>query len=86
MLKKFEKEDDPLSAIVDYWLKGNETDPVVPISWDSLVVALKSCTVGEAGLAEKIKETYCRHEGSYHHPSPSPAPSVKAWAKIFGSS
>ena len=61
-LKQFEKEDDPLSAIINYWLKGNVTESVVPISWDSIVSALK--TVGEAGLAEQIKAKYSQYEST----------------------
>ena len=53
-LKEFKKEDDPLSEVVDYWLSGNVTESVVPISWKSVVAALKSGHVGEPGLAEEI--------------------------------
>ena len=58
-LLEFKKEDDPLSAVVDYWLKGNVTDSVVPISWQSIVATLKSEYVGEPGLAERINKKYC---------------------------
>ena len=51
-LKEFEKEDDPLSAVIDYWLNGNVEG--VPVSWRSVVAALKSSHVGETGLANKI--------------------------------
>lgn len=56
-LEEFEEKRDPLSAVVDYWLKGNVTESVVPISWKSIVDALKSKYVGEPGLAEQIKQT-----------------------------
>ena len=57
-LKEFEKEDDPLSAIIDYWLSGNvgEDDPV---SWRSIVAALESSHVDEPGLANRISKKYC---------------------------
>ncbi len=62
-LEKFKKdEDDPLSAVVDYWLQGNITESVSPISWNSIVAALKSEYVGEPGLAEKISKKYCEQE------------------------
>ncbi len=53
-------EDDPPSAVVDYWLRGNVPD--VPISWKSIVEALKSEHVGEAGLAQKISKKYRQQE------------------------
>ena len=61
MLEKFEKGDDPLSAVVDYWLNGNVADPI-PISWKSIVKALNSKAVGETALAEEINKKYCQHE------------------------
>ena len=59
-LKQFEKEADPLSAAVDYWLKGNAVESAVPVSWKSIVIALKSAYVGEPALAEKIDKKYCQ--------------------------
>ena len=56
-LKEFEKEDDPLSAVIDYWLNGNSK---VPVSWRSVVAALESSHVGETGLASTIKKKYCQ--------------------------
>ncbi len=61
-LLEFKKEDDPLSAVVDYWLRGNVTESVDPISWKSIVAALKSEYVGEPGLAEQISKKYCQEE------------------------
>lgn len=55
-IKEFTKEDDPLSALVDYWLRGNVKD--VEVSWNSLVEALKSGHVDELGLAHRIEQTY----------------------------
>ncbi len=63
VLEQFKKEDDPLSAAVDYWLKGNVMEPVVvPITWDFLVDALKS--VDEKGCANTISKAYCRPQGN----------------------
>ena len=56
-LKEFEKEDDPLSAIIDYWLNGNVES--VPVSWRSVVAALESSHVDETGLANRISSKYC---------------------------
>ena len=58
-LQKFTNETDPLSAVVNYWLQGGVTELVVPISWESIVAALKSEYVGEPGLAERIYSKYC---------------------------
>ncbi len=59
-LKEFEEERDPLSAVIDYWLNENVTKPDAPISWKTIVKALKSEYVGEPGLAEKISKKYCQ--------------------------
>ena len=67
-LKQFEGEKDPLLTAVNYWLKGNiEGDEVLPVSWKSIVVALKSKHVGETGLAQEVHSKYCQNEdtGSY---------------------
>ena len=54
-LMEFKKEDDPLAAAVDYWLNGNVEG--VPVSWRSVVAALKFS--GETGLAKRISEKFC---------------------------
>ena len=61
-LEEFKKEDDPLSAVIDYWLKRNVRESVVPISWQSIVAALKSVYVDESGLADEINKKYCQEE------------------------
>ncbi len=53
----FKQKDDILSEVVDFWLRGNVPD--VPITWGSVVKALKSKQVGEPGLAKVISEKYC---------------------------
>ena len=61
-LKEFEKEADPLSAVIDYWLNGNVEG--VLISWKSIVAALESSHVDETGLAHRISKKYCPiHQG-----------------------
>ena len=62
-LLEFKEEHDPLSAVVDYWIRGNVTESDVPISWPSIVEALKSEYVGEPGLAEQISKKYYPKEG-----------------------
>ena len=62
VLNQLKKDEDPLSAVIDYWLRGNVTDPVTPISWKSIVAALESNYVGESGLARQIKSKYCQPE------------------------
>lgn len=58
-LQEFKGECDPLSAVVDYCLKGNERDSNSPFSWNVIVEALRSKYVGESGLAEQISKKYC---------------------------
>ena len=58
-LKGFEKEVDPLSAVINFWLSDNVEDTEVPVSWRSVVAALKSSYVGETGLANSINSKYC---------------------------
>ena len=55
-LEEFRKEEDPLAALVDYWLRGNVKG--VPVSWQSIVTALESSHVDERGLARRIGEKY----------------------------
>ena len=59
-LLEFQEGRDPLSAVIDYWLRGNVTEPVVSISWESVVATLKSEYVGEPGLAEQVSRRYCQ--------------------------
>ena len=59
-LKEFEKEANPLSAVINYWLNGNVKD--VPVTWRSLVAVLESSIVDERGLAKTIMEKYCPSE------------------------
>ena len=61
MLQEFKEERDPLSAVIDYWLRGNATES---ISWKSIVTALQSKHVGESGLAEQIRAEHCQQEGT----------------------
>ena len=62
-LKDFEREVDPLSAVINYWLNDNVER--VPVSWNSVVEALKSKYVGEAGLANKIRMEYCQKQDNF---------------------
>ena len=57
-LKEFEKKADPLTEVIDYWLKGNVES--VPVNWKSIVNALKSSHVDESGRAKRIELKYCR--------------------------
>ena len=66
-LMEFKRGPEPLAAVIDYWLKGNVTESVVPISWKSIVDVLKSEYVGEPGLAEQISQKYCLGEGQSVH-------------------
>ena len=59
-LEEFKEKRDPLAAVIDYWLLGNVED--VPLTWRSIVDALKSGQVNESGLAKSIEERYCNKE------------------------
>ena len=65
--KLLEFTKDPLSAAMDYWLRGNAMDTPVPISWTSIVTALKSPHVDEGGLADAISKKYCQEENQQLH-------------------
>lgn len=57
-LLEFKDDPNPLSAVIDYWLKGNLD---VPVCWKSIVTAVK--TEQETQLAEEINKKYCQKEG-----------------------
>ena len=61
-LKQFEKEDCPLSAVIDYWLNGNIEG--APVSWRYVVAALESSLVGDTGLANRISRKYCQQQNT----------------------
>lgn len=61
-LKEFSKEEDPLTAIIDYCLKGNVEN--VPLCWEAIVTALESPQVGEPGVARDIQQKYCQLKSS----------------------
>ena len=63
-LKEFEQEDDPLAAVIHYWLDVNVEVLEVPVSWGSIVAALKSSYVGETGLANRISRKYCQQQNT----------------------
>ena len=62
VLKQFRKEEDPLSAAIDYWLTGNVADSGAPILWDSIIEALKAGSIKETALAEELAKKYCQWE------------------------
>lgn len=69
-LKEFEKEHDPLAAVVDYFLCGNITGSNP--SWKSLLEALMTKHVDESGLAKRLSIKYCsqrEHKESGHSKS-----------------
>lgn len=57
-LLEFKGDPCPLSAVIEYWLKGNVTEPNTPISWKSIVMAVRY--EQETQLAEKISMQYCQ--------------------------
>ena len=56
----FKKDDDPLSAVVDYWLNGNAGSGGVPVSWKSIKEVLNSEHVDESGSANQVNQEYCQ--------------------------
>ena len=61
-LMEFQKGDNPLPAIADFWLRGNVEE--AEVSWKSIATALASDFVGEPALAKKISQKYCQVEES----------------------
>lgn len=60
-LEEFKGKEDPFSAAVDYWFRGEaEESGGLPVSWKSIVVALRSEHVGNPALAETIRKKYCQ--------------------------
>lgn len=57
-LKEFEKDIDPLTSVFHYLL-SNGTAENIPLTWISIVAALKSDHVGEPGLATCISNKFC---------------------------
>ena len=57
-LLEFQKGDNPLPAIADFWLHGNAKG--AEVSWKAIATALASDFVGERALAEKISRNYCQ--------------------------
>ena len=62
ILRQFSNENDPLSAALDYWLKGNVVESNL---WKSIVAALESTFVDEPLFANEISRKYCQDEEGY---------------------
>ena len=62
-LKSFKMlpNDENFSSIIDYWLEGN-TD--VEVTWNSIVTVLKSDSVDEVRLANRIHQKFCQPDES----------------------
>lgn len=58
VLEEFKEENDPLAAVINYWLNGNVEG--VKVCWESIITALKSPHVEERGLAENIFIKYSK--------------------------
>lgn len=58
-LQEFKREDFPLAAVINFCLKGNINPP---LTWLSIVEALKSQDIGEAELGRKLGLKYCPEE------------------------
>lgn len=71
VLKQYEKESDPLSAVVEYWRRGNANEGL-PVSWKSIEDTLRQ--IQESGLANKIKDKYCAGESN-----------IQGWIACYGS-
>lgn len=59
-LKEFEKEEDPLAAIIDYGVTGNIESP--SFGWKSIVEALRKSD--NCGLAKRLEHKYCQMEST----------------------
>ena len=61
-LMELKQDGNLLVGALDFWLSGNVPD--VPVTWASIVVALKSEFVNETGCASTIRAKYCPCENS----------------------
>ena len=61
-LLEFQKGDNPLPAIADFWLHGNVEG--AEVSWKAIATALASDFVGELALAKEIRQNFCQVEES----------------------
>ena len=50
----------PLFEVIAYWHDGNVNGPMQPVTWDSIVTALR--LTDARGLADEIEADYCRRE------------------------
>ena len=63
VLKGFGQQynNDPircLTELLQYWLDGNAANGKSHVNWETIIKALKSPSVNESGLAEKICENH----------------------------
>ena len=49
-----QKADRCFPAVISHWLDGN----AAPVTWETLITALKSRSVNKKGLAEKLERKY----------------------------
>ena len=61
-LLEFQKGDNPLPAIADFWLRGNVEG--AEVSWKAIATAIASDFVGEPALAKEIRQNFCQVEES----------------------
>ena len=69
-----EQYHDPshcLRETLKTWLKTSPSPP----TWNNIIDALRSCTVGEVRLAADLKQKYCSTQdaSTHHHPLPLPS-------------
>ena len=71
-LQEFRNQEDSLRTMIEYCQFGDVDGVGTPLTWTSVVTALKSSDVGRSGLAKKIEQKYCPiidHDGEvivYH--------------------
>ncbi len=57
-LDEFNEKKEPIIEVLNYWLNKNVKGGD-PVSWETIVKALRSRHVDEPGLATIIQEKYC---------------------------
>ena len=55
-LDQFVDLSEPLLEVIVHWLKGGED-----VSWDVVVDTLRSSSINETEIADKINRIYCDH-------------------------
>ena len=69
---QFSDPADCVTEMCSKWLKGTHPPP----TWDNLIKAVESPYVGDKGLAQKLRKTYCQTDISLSQPQGTDAQGI----------